>query len=101
MPDPSRWVFAGRRVGQQDIVVLSDGGDKPDGRQPELRTNRPYGRGLATGQPAAQTGGAFNSGSHFDFKQESSEAPKKSRKRRKASEADGKNRKISSFYAQK
>ena len=59
----------------------------------------PYGRGLATGQPAAQTGGAFNS--HFDFKQESSEAPKKSRKRRKASEADGKIRKISSFYAQK
>jgi hypothetical protein len=99
VPDPSRWVFAGRRVGQQDIVVLSDGGDKPDGRQPELRTNRPYGRGLATGQPAAQTGGAFNS--HFDFKQESSQAPKKSRKLRKASEADGKSRKISSFFAQK
>ena len=39
--------------------------------------------------------------SHFDFKQESSQAPKKSRKRRKASEADGKSRKISSFFAQK
>jgi hypothetical protein len=53
-------------------------------------------RGLPT---RAGAGPDFNS--HFDFTQESSQAPKKSRKRRKASEADGKSRKISSFCAQK
>ncbi len=39
--------------------------------------------------------------SHFDYKQESSQAPKKSRKRRKAPEVDGKSRKISSIFAPK
>ncbi len=39
--------------------------------------------------------------SNFDLKQESSQAPKQSRKRRKAPEVDGKIRKISSFFAQK
>jgi len=39
--------------------------------------------------------------SRFDYKQASSQAPKKPRKRRQAPEVDGKSRKISSFFAQK